>query len=184
VAEVFTKVELIDASKAFIKINDFVENLKASTPAARCINNSKLPERISESLVYHLISNGKITFLNGLNTIKIRFNEKARKHIGTNSKPTDIILDLLDGTECLIEVKATQVGYTEIKQKDADANFLIWVEFNDSFRGGSNKNVQISALKIPNNMKAKQYNWKPYHEAYPSANVATYASFEDVLSDI
>ena len=183
-ADVFTINELIDASNAFIKVNDFLQNLKASTPAAKCINRAKLPERISESLAYHLISNGKIPLLRGLKQRKIRFNEKASKHIGTNSKPTDIILDLLDGTECLIEVKATQVGYTEIKPKDAAADFLIWIEFADSFKEGPRKNVEISTLKIPKNMKPKQYNWKPYHKQYPTADVNTYPNFHDVLKNI
>ena len=152
-AEVLTKDELKDASNAFILANDFLRNLKSSTPAANCINNLKLPQRISESIVYHLISKKEIPALANLQIIQIRFNEKARKHIGTNSKATDIILDLFDKSECLVEVKATQVGYTEIKQKDAHADFLIWVEFNDSFRGGSNKKVELSVLKIPINMK-------------------------------
>ena len=181
-AEVFSKQELLDAASAFVELNNFLHQLKLSKTAAKCINSPKLPERISESLVYHLISNNKIPQIRKLNLKKIRFNQKALKHSGSNSKPTDIILDLLDGTECLVEVKATQVGYTEIKKKDADADYLIWVEFNDSFKQGINKQVEISTLKIPKNMKVKQYNWKPYHKQYPDASVYVYSSFDEVLN--
>jgi len=181
-AKVFTKQELLDAASAFVELNNFLDNLKSRKPSAKCINSPKLPERISESLAYHLISEGVIPQISGLQWKKIRFNEKALKHVGSNSKPTDIILDLVNGTECLVEVKATQVGYTEIKKKDAEADFLIWIEFNDSFKQGLRKDVEISTLKIPQGMRVKQYNWKPYHKQYPTAVVKTYPSFSEVIN--
>jgi hypothetical protein len=181
-AKVFSKQEIIDAASAFVDLNNFLYHLKSKKPAANCINSPKLPERISESLAYHLISKGEIPQMNRLKWNKIRFNEKALKHVGTNSKPTDIILDLPNGDECLVEVKATQVGYTEIKKKDAGADFLIWIEFNDSFKQGLRKEVEISTLKIPQGMVAKQYNWGPYHNQHPMAVVKTYPNLSDVLN--
>ena len=84
-----------------------------------------------------------------------------------------------NGPEKLIEVKATQVGYTEFKEKDVDADFIVWVEFNDTFRSGPNKQIEVLVIR-PDGIAAKQWNWKPFKKEHH--NSCTSVQFPNLKS--
>ena len=166
-----SKAGIKDASEAFIDLNTYLEGLKRRKPAAGCIKNPRLPEIISESIVYHLISDGNCPLINIQNGDSIHHSIQASRYrpangwSGKKRNNTDLVIKRKNGAETLVEVKATQVGYTEFKPKDVDAEFIVWVEFNDTFRSGSNKEIEILIIR-PTGIRAKQWNWKPFQKEH------------------
>ena len=126
-----------------------------------------------------MIETGSI--LSECNFDEVRYEKKAMRYEGTNAMPTDIIgIIHPNGIEYLIEVKATQVGYTELKEKDNEADCIIWLEFGDSFRGGK-MNIQLAVVKNPSEIgvKSKQYNWQPFINEF-NPEIRTYTSINEM----
>ena len=182
-----SKPELKSAVDAFIQFNEFWENLHATNPAARCIKGPRLPELISESIVYHMVSDGMIPSLSLDDEDSLIHSAKAEKYktkngwSGRRRNNTDLIIQKASGRQILIEVKATQKRYTELKEKDVEADYLIWLEFNETFRNGSNKTIELSIVVPDVEMRARQWNWKAYHDKFTSAEVLKFDSLESII---
>ena len=183
-----SKVDINEASKAFIQLNSYVEKLKGKKPAAKCIQNPKLPEKISESIVYHLISDGKCPLIKIQAGDTIHHSIKAscyKSENGWTGSPrgnTDLVIKKNNGAEILVEVKATQKGYTEFKPKDVDADFIVWAEFHDTFRSGTNKQIEVLVIR-PKGILAKQWNWKPFQKKHgKSCTMIQFTNLKSIMA--
>ena len=184
----FSKVGINEATEAFIQLNSYLEKLKEKKPAAKCIQNPKLPEIISESIVYHLISDGKCPLIKIQagdtlhHSIKASRYKSANGWTGARRNNTDLVIKRKNITETLIEVKATQVGYTEFKPKDVEADFIVWVEFNDTFRSGTNKQIEVLVIR-PKGIRAKQWNWKPFQKKHSkSCTMIQFTNLKSIMA--
>tara|TARA_B100001287_G_scaffold274858_1_gene281125 strand:- start:950 stop:1498 length:549 start_codon:yes stop_codon:yes gene_type:complete len=180
--EPLSKLGIRESSKAFIELNNYLEKLKKNNKHAACIKHPRMPEKISESIVYHMIKDKRCNILGKKKFIDIHFQKKASKYKGGTQQPTDIILELNDGSECLIEVKATQKKFTAISKKDSEADYIIWIDFNQSFRSGIDDTIDYSILKVPHNMKPTKTTWGPYHKKYPSAERRSFRNLDEIIS--
>ena len=182
-----SKAGINEAAEAFIQVNSYLERLKEKKPAARCIKNPRLPEIISESIVYHLISDGKCPLIKIQtgdtidHSIQASRYQSANGWTGPKRNNTDLVIKRKNGTETLVEVKATQVGYTEFKDKDVDADFIVWVQFNDTFRSGTNKQIEVLVIR-PTGIDAKQWNWKPFNKTHSkSCTLIQFTNLKSIL---
>ncbi len=101
---------------------NYITNLKKSNPLAADIQYPKLPPKLTESLAIHLLRGGLITEVKGYD---FRFGGNEADIIGSHGQ-----------TEVRIEVKGTTKGFEYFGEKDINADYLMWFDFEELLRKG------------------------------------------------
>lgn len=115
----------------------FHENIRESDPISKNIQYPKTPQKLSESLILHLIQNDQI--LTDLKIIECSLGGKV----------ADILAKTHNGPK-KIEVKATGTSrFQGFGDKDKNADYLIWVDFYDFFHKSNSTIFDIYVLQEP-----------------------------------
>jgi len=142
-------------SKSDIKIlSDLLKNvflhiieLRGNNTLAQYVQFPKIPPYLSESMIIHLIKDGII------------LPEISRKlsHIGFGGSVADVLVKLLDNNnEIKVEVKATgKSAFQKFGVNDINADYLIWVHFNEFFLNKNQKTIEIFIIKDPSRYISK-----------------------------
>lgn len=131
-----SKEEIRDLINLLREIFTYFQNLRSRTKLAEKIQFPKIPSVLSESIIYHLISEKKL--------FEALSDEVL---LGGNA---DIIIKDHNGKQVKIEVKATgSENFQYLSQKDINCDYLVWVSFGDYFLINSRTFIQIFVLNEP-----------------------------------
>jgi hypothetical protein len=132
-----SKDEIRNLIKLLREVFKYFQTLRNSSELAKEIQFPKIPPKLSESLIWHLISEGKLL-------------EVAHRQVKLGGKIADIIVTDKSENEFRIEVKATATKkFQYLGPKDINCDYLIWVSFGDYFLQDSARFIQIFVLKEP-----------------------------------
>ncbi|MBI1881553.1 MAG: hypothetical protein HYR94_25510 [Chloroflexi bacterium] len=127
-----TKEELLELDRVLIETYAFFRELRTRSAIARLIHYPSVPSEFSESLTIHCAE-----YFFGKSWVA-KFNGDI----------SDIILEQ-PGEQRTVEVKSTgQTNFQELKPKDLNADFLVWMHFGDRYISGIGK-LSIYILKNP-----------------------------------
>lgn len=132
-----TKDEIKELSNLLIDLFDHISRLKQRNQLANRIQYPKIPSILSESIIIHLINDGKI--LEDLRGYSVNFG----------GKKGDILIST-DAHELQIEVKATaKSAFEYFGKKDITADYLIWIHFGSYFLGANDNLIEVNVVRQP-----------------------------------
>jgi len=129
--------EIKDLSKLTAKVFKYYTSLKKKDKIANYIQYPKTPNILSESLAIQLILKNKI------------LTELSSYEISLGGNIADVVAKKSNSIK-KIEVKATGAKeFQEFGPKDIIADYLIWINFGDSFLKDDFSKISIFILKNP-----------------------------------
>ena len=129
--------EIKELSNLTANVFKYYTSLKKKNKIAKFIQYPKVPNILSESLAIQLILKKKI------------LRELSSCEVILGGNVADVIAKKLKSIK-KIEVKATGAKeFQEFGPKDIKADFLVWINFGDSFLRGNFSRISVFTLKNP-----------------------------------
>jgi hypothetical protein len=128
--------EIKELCEIVSNVFSYIKNLKDEKELSKHIQYPKIPSILSESIIIHLIREGRL------------LNELTRSRINFGGRVADIITE--SNPIKKIEVKATgKSAFEYFGEKDIVSDYIIWVHFAESFINNNFSNIEIFTIRNP-----------------------------------
>lgn len=132
------KIQIKELAVRLSQTFNFLMNLRVEEPLATNIQFPKIPSILSESIIYHLLSENRL--LLGIDIKSVCFGGRIADIIATTSQLEEL----------KVEVKATGTNAFEyFGEKDVNSDILVWVHFGDFFISAGNTGIEIFVIQEP-----------------------------------
>lgn len=131
-----TKKEVKELLELLLATFDYLKDLKSKYQLAEYIQFPKIPPRLSESIVMHLIGENRLLPSN-------------IRDVDFGGSRSDLIAITDSNDEILVEVKSTgKSAFQYLGKKDISTDLLVWVHFGDFFLGNETA-MEILIVRNP-----------------------------------
>jgi hypothetical protein len=131
-----TKREIRKLLQLLLATFDYLKDLKSENELAEYIQFPKIPPKLSESIVMHLIAENRLLPSN-------------IRDVDFGGSRNDLIATTNSNDEILVEVKSTgKSAFQYLGKKDISTDLLVWVHFGDFFLGNETT-IEILIVRDP-----------------------------------
>ena len=135
-----TKKQIGELAGLLLESFEWLQKLKTSHDLGYHIQFPKIPSVLSESIVAHLLKDGRL----GVHPPNVFVEAEL------GGKQADIICTTKDGDKILCEAKTTgNQGFQYFSDKDIRADLLVWVHFGPFFEGVRSTPIMFFILEKP-----------------------------------